>query len=485
MRVESRACAPEPLGAVLSAAGPARVGGGSSDHPMTHPILVVDDERSTCDLLSEGLRAHGFEVAFTTEPAKAEGMVAERHFDAVLTDVRIAKMDGIELCARLVRMRPALPVIVMTAFDRMETAVATVRAGAYDFLTKPLDLEVAAITLERAIRHRALAQEMVDLKRRVEEGDALGELVGESAELKAVRELVARAAPTDTSVLFSGEPGTGKGLFARALHDASERRQGPFVSVNCAALPEGLLECELFGHARGAFKDASSAREGLMARAAGGTLFLDEIGELPLGLQPKLLQALTERVIRPVGSDREIPIDLRVVASTSLDLDAAVRDKRFREDLYYRINVLHVRIPPLRERPGDVMVLARRLLQRLAGRTRSKATGFTDAAVRAMNAYGWPGNVRELGNAVEHALVLAQGDAIDVKDLPERVRGGTLPPSTTPVELVALAEIERRHVLRVLEAVGGNKVHAAGILGLDRKTLYRRLELYSKASGQA
>jgi two-component system, NtrC family, response regulator AtoC len=447
---------------------------------MTHPILVVDDDRSTCELLAEGLAPHGFKVTFTTEPTEAEALVSERPFDAVLTDMRMRGLDGIELCSRLVALRPSLPVLVITAFGRFEAAVAAIRAGAYDFLTKPLDIEVAAVALERALRHRALALEMVDLKRRVEEGDALGELVGESAEIEAVRKLVARAAPTDTSVLFSGESGTGKGLFARALHDASERRQGPFVSINCAALPEGLLESELFGHARGAFTDARTAREGLMVRAAGGTLFLDEIGELPLGLQPKLLRALQERVIRPVGSDREQSVDLRIVTATNVDLEAAVRDKRFREDLYYRVNVLHVRVPPLRERPGDVMLLANRFLEKLAVRTRSRARSFTDAAARAMNAYAWPGNVRELGNCVERALVLAQGDAIDVKDLPEKLRGGTLPPSPVPVELVALAEIERRHVLRVLEAVGGNKVHAAGILGLDRKTLYRRLELYAR-----
>jgi DNA-binding NtrC family response regulator len=447
---------------------------------MTHPILVVDDDRSTCELLAEGLKPHGFNVTFTTDPTEVEGLVSERSFDAVLTDVRMRAIDGLELCSRLVALRPSLPVIVMTAFGRFETAVTAMRAGAYDFLTKPLDMEVAALSLERALRHRALALEMVDLKRRVEEGDALGEMVGESAEIKAVRELVARAAPTDTNVLFSGESGTGKGLFARALHEASERRKGPFVSINCAALPEGLLESELFGHARGAFTDARTAREGLMVRAAGGTLFLDEIGELPLGLQPKLLRALQERVIRPVGSDREVSVDIRVVAATNLDLEAAVRDKRFREDLYYRVNVFHVRVPPLRERPGDVTLLAEDFLQRFAGRMRSRVTAFSDAAIRAMNAYAWPGNVRELSNCVERALVLAQGDRIELKDLPDKIRGASLPASPSPVELVALREIERRHVLRVLEAVGGNKVHAAGILGLDRKTLYRRLELYAK-----
>jgi two-component system response regulator HydG len=449
---------------------------------MTHSILVVDDDRSASVALAEELVAHGFEVTVVTESARVEELVAERPFDAVLTDVCMRGADGIELCSRLATLRPSLPVLVMTKSETLETAVAAIRAGAYDLLTKPLDVEVVALALGRALRHRALALEMVDLRRRVEEGDALGELVGESAELEAVRALVARVAPTDTSVLLSGESGTGKGLFARALHDASERRQRPFVSVSCAALPEALLESELFGHAHGAPGNGHTSREGLMARAAGGTLFLDEIGELPLGLQPKLLRALTERVIRPVGSDREQSLDVRLVAATRLDLEAAVREKRFREDLFYRINVLHVRVPPLRERPADVMLIAQRILSRLAVRARSRATGFTDAAARAMKGHAWPGNVRELENCVERALVLAQGDAIDDKDLPDNVRGGSLPARATPVELVALAEIERRHVLRVLQAVGGNKVHAAGILGLDRKTLYRRLELYSKAS---
>ncbi len=453
--------------------------------PMTNPILVIDDDASMCELLADSLRPHGFDVTYTTKPEEAEGLIKARQFDAVLTDIRMRGIDGLELCTRLVALRRDLPVIVVTAFGSLETAVAAIRAGAYDFLTKPVDADVAALALKRAVRHRELEIEVTELKRAAADAESYGDLVGASPEMQHVYELVERAAPSDASVLISGESGTGKEIIARTLHDKSDRRAGPFVSINCAALPEALLESELFGHTRGAFTDARQAREGLLVRASGGTLFLDEIGEMPIGLQPKLLRALQERMVRPVGADKEVAVDIRVVAASNRDLETAIRERGFREDLYYRINVIHIPVPPLRERSGDVMLLATRFLQRSAERTKSPVRGFTDAAARRMVEYGWPGNVRELANCVERALVLSRGDAIDVSDLPEKVRGrrlSSVPAPDAPGELVSLDEIERRHVLKVLEAVGGNKSHAAQILGLDRKTLYRKLEQYGMIS---
>ena len=459
---------------------------------MNHSVLVIDDDTSTCELLAEALAAT-FNVSWTTEPERAEALLAERAVDVVLTDVRMRDVDGIDLCSRLTKHRPGLPVVVMTAFGSIDTAVSAMRAGASDFLTKPIDLELLAMTLERAIAH-------APRRSNGHNGHAsgartsYGELVGASHAMRAVYEMVERAAPADASVLISGESGTGKEVLARTLTQKSSRANQSFVAVNCAALPEALLESELFGHAKGAFTDARSAREGLLAQAAHGTLFLDEVGELPLALQPKLLRVLQERVIRPVGSDKEVPVDVRLICATNRDLERAVSEGRFRADLYYRINVIHIAMPKLASRGDDVLVLAHHFLARFArGTNGSPATaerpeplGLTPDAERMLQAYPWPGNVRELANCMERAVVLARGRNVGVDDLPEKVRdyrqGSLATTGIEPLELVALEEVERRYILRVLDAVHGNKSRAAQVLGLDRKTLYRRLERYGSAS---
>jgi two-component system response regulator HydG len=299
-----------------------------------------------------------------------------------------------------------------------------------------------------------------------------------------VHELVERIADSDASVLITGESGTGKEVVARALHRGGRRKDGPFVAINCAALPETLLESELFGHERGAFTDARAARSGLFVQANGGTLFLDEIGELPLPLQPKLLRALQERVVRPLGGEREIPFDVRLVAATNRDLDTAVHDGRFREDLYFRVNVIHVPLPPLRARGGDILLLAQTFVGAYGARSGKQVTGLSPQAAERLLAYAWPGNVRELENCIERAIALAQHDQILPDDLPEKIRdyrrSHVLVASDDPAELVPLEEVERRYILRVLEAVGGNKSQAAQVLGLGRKTLYRKLEEYGE-----
>jgi two-component system response regulator HydG len=452
-----------------------------SEPPAPRSVLVVDDDRALCDLLADGLTPRGFSVTTTTRAAEALDLFRDAHFDVVLTDLTMPDLDGIELCARLASSRK-IPVIVITAFGSLETAVRAIRAGAYDFLTKPLDVEVVALSLERAASHRALHREVERLKLAAGETRRFGDLVGASSAMLGVYELVERAAPSDAAVLVTGESGTGKEVVARSLHQRSKRSAGPFVSVNCAALPEALLESELFGHVRGAFTDAHAARPGLFAEARGGTIFLDEIADMPFALQPKLLRALQQRSVRPVGSDREVPVDVRLVTATNRDVEAAIAERRFREDLYYRINVIHLEMPALRARGGDVLLLARHFLERFSKQMDKPLDGFDSAAAESLLEYPWPGNVRELSNCVERAVVLCRGQTITLDDLPEKVRAyrpsHVVVAGDDPSELVSLEEVERRYVLRVLDAVQGNKTKAAQILGLDRKTLYRKIELY-------
>jgi two-component system, NtrC family, response regulator AtoC len=471
---------------------------------MTHSLLVIDDDASTCELLAESLRPR-FDVAWTTEPRQAEELVRQRGFDVVLTDVRMQGVDGIELCARMVETFPGLPVVVMTAFGSIDTAVTAMRAGARDFLTKPFELGAISEVLTRALGHGAghsglghggVGQNGVGQNGHRRSGPepvapaapaGYGGLVGSSRAMRAVYELIERTAQSEANVLISGESGTGKEVLARTLTQLSSRANGPFVAINCAALPEALLESELFGHTRGAFTDAHDAREGLLVQAQGGTLFLDEVGELPLSLQPKLLRVLQERVVRPVGSNEEVPVNVRLICATNRDLELAIAERRFRADLYYRINVVHIALPRLAARGDDVIVLAQHFLQRFA--PSGQALGLCADVERALLAYPWPGNVRELQNCIERAVVLARSDRITQDDLPEKVRGYRPPPpapaAPEPLELVALEEVERRYILRVLDAVHGNKSKAAQVLGLDRKTLYRRLERYAAAGAEA
>jgi two-component system response regulator AtoC len=440
-------------------------------------VLVVDDDREMCELLRSQLTRREFAVRAEASAEEALARLGSEDIDAVVTDVRMRGIDGIQLCERLRHNRPDVPVLVITAFGSLDTAIAAIRAGAYDFLAKPFEVEELAFRLERAIQHRRLAEEVKRLRAR--EPEPLDDLLGESAALRRLRELVARVARSDAPVLVVGETGSGKELVARALHRHGARPDGPFVALNCAALPEHLLESELFGHARGAFTDARTPRTGLLLHANGGMLFLDEIAELPLALQPKLLRALQERCVRPVGSEEETPFDARVVAATNRDLDAAVEEGRFREDLFFRLDVLRIEVPPLRARGSDVLLLAQHFLREAASRSGKAVIGLSHGAAEKLLQYAWPGNVRELANCIERAVALTDHEQILVEDLPERIRdygaGHVLVASDDPSELVPLEVVEQRYVTRVMEAVGGNKTLAARILGVDRKTLYRKL----------
>jgi two-component system response regulator AtoC len=373
--------------------------------PMTR-VLVVDDDRAFCETLEAGLTKRGLDVGWATDAEIAFERLLAENVDVVITDLNMPGFDGNALCERIVANRPEVPVVVMTAFGCFDSAVAAMRSGAYDFISKPVQLDVLAIAIQRAAQTRALRSEVKRLQGSARKG--FEELVGESVAMRKVYDLVRRVADSEASILITGESGTGKEVVAGALHRLSRRSRSPFIAINCSALPEALLESELFGHARGAFTDAREARIGLFAQARGGTLFLDEIGDMPLSLQPKILRALQERKVRPVGAGAEIAIDVRIVAATNRDLDVAVEERRFREDLYFRLNVIQVALPALRSRAGDVLPLAQHFLETFAKRAGKGVTAIAAPAAERLVSYSWPGNVRELQNCIERAVTLAR-----------------------------------------------------------------------------
>jgi two-component system response regulator HydG len=444
-------------------------------------VLIVEDDAAMGALVQRDLARRGFDVDLAASAEAALPLAEETRYDTVVSDVRMGRMTGLELCERLVARRPDVPVVLVTAFGDLDTAIAAIRAGAHDFLPKPFEMEELALRVSRATELAGLRAEIKRL--RSQEGTArAGEMIGESPAMRRVLSLVERMAGTEAPLLVTGETGTGKELVARAVHARSARAKGPFVAINCAAVPENLLESELFGHVRGAFTDAKTARAGLFVEAHRGTLFLDEVGEMPLPLQAKLLRVLQEHRVRPIGSDREVEIDVRIVSATHRDLESRILEGQFREDLFYRLNVVQIALPPLRERGSDVLALAHDYLRRIAERTHRPVVGIAPEAARKLVAYAWPGNVRELVNAMERAVALAEYDEITVADLPEKIQAfeprHVLLASDDPSELVSLEEVERRYILRVVEAVGGNRTRAAEILRVDRKTLYTKLKTY-------
>jgi DNA-binding NtrC family response regulator len=454
--------------------------------------LVVDDDDAMREVLAEGLRAEGLGVVGSDSAEAALARLDEAEVDVVVTDVSMTGMTGLALCERVTANRPDVPVIVLTAFGSMQTAVDALRAGAYDFVNKPVELDELAQIVDRAVRHRAATRYV----RRVAAADqslagpASGGLIGSSQAVVELQDLIGRVAASDASVLITGESGTGKELVARALHQQSRRRDGPFVAVNCSAIAETLLESQLFGHKRGAFTDARRDQPGLFVQAHGGTLLLDEITEMPRSLQPKLLRALQERSVRPLGGDREIPFDVRILAATNRDVAEAVSTGRLREDLYFRLNVVEIETPTLRARGEDVLLLAKTFAERFAHAAGKVVTGVSAVAAERLLAYDWPGNVRELQNCIEGAIALTRFDQIGVDDLPARVRQyrcSTAPPASPSApaddEILPMDEVERRHIMRALEATKGSRTVAARLLGLDRKTLYRKLLRYGLDDG--
>ncbi len=447
---------------------------------MNGTILIVDDDDDTAVLLRDSLRKRGFDVDAVNSGQQALERLRTDPADVVVTDVQMAGMNGIELCGELRTRHPDLLPIVLTGQGGLETAIGAIRAGAYDFITKPVKVDALAIAVGRALEHLSLKREVKRLRSAADKEVPIDGIAGSSPAIRETIEMIRRVSDSDATVLVTGESGTGKELVARALHNLSPRRDQPFVAVNCAAMPAPLLESELFGHVRGAFTDAKRSRAGLFVQAGAGTIFLDEIGEMPIEMQVKLLRVLQERKVRPVGGDEEVPFEARVVTATNRDLETEVEEKRFREDLFYRINVVAIPVPPLRARAGDILQLAQFFLKRIAGRTNKPVQGISGPAARLLMDYDWPGNVRELENCMERAVALCRLDEVTVDDLPAKVQehqsSKIVITTESPGELITLDEMERRYVRQVLGAVNGNKTHAARILGIDRRSLYRRLE---------
>jgi two-component system, NtrC family, response regulator AtoC len=443
-------------------------------------LLIAEDDADMRDLLQEVLEEAGHETVTAADGRAALARVEreDEHFDLVVTDVRMPNLTGEELLSAVRARRPEAPVVVITAFGSVEQAVEMVKRGAHQYLTKPFQTSELLRAVGEALEKSAPRREQARLRREMPAAPA--RMVGASRPMRELFDAVRRAARGASTVLITGESGTGKELVARAVHEASGR-SGAFVPVNCAAIPADLIESELFGHTGQAFTGARQQRAGLFESADDGTIFLDEVGELPLQVQPKLLRALQEGAVRRVGSDREREVNVRVVAATNRDLEAEVRAGRFREDLFWRLNVIALRVPPLRERPFDIPLLVEHFVAKAAGASGSEPLDVTREALAVLTAYSWPGNVRELENAVERAVAFAQGAEITAADLPERVRtsgeaAGLV--ARASARRLTLDELERDYILETLRQTGGNKSRAAEMLGLDRKTLYRKLDEY-------
>jgi len=456
-----------------------------ADHSVS--ILVVEDDAAMRDLLTEELSDAGYSVQAASGASVGLEIARAHHFDLIITDLRMPEMDGFDLI-RGVRALPEPPHVVMiTAFGSIETAIRAVKLGAYDYITKPFEIEELLLVADKALGERALRTKVARLQREVEERFGLGNIIAKSQSMRDVVALVQRIAGSTASVLITGESGTGKELIARGIHYNSTRANGPFVGVNLAAVPEGLIESELFGHKKGAFTDARADKPGLFVEADGGTIFLDEIGELALPLQAKLLRVLQEHEVRPLSATKNQHVDVRVLAATNKNLEAMLADGSFREDLYYRLNVIHLDLPPLRSRPEDIVPLAEHVLVQLgAKQTPPRRMRLSPEAQHLLLAYHWPGNVRELMNVLERGMALCQGELIADDDLPQHVR------ERRPADFLGAAvarrmtleELEREFIEAVLADEAGNKTRAAQRLGLDRKTLYRKLDEYAKADGK-
>ena len=446
-------------------------------------ILVVDDDRSHRFMLNSMFSDWGWSVEEADDGTTAVAAVEERAFDAVLMDVRMAKMDGMEALRRIHAFNPAIPVVIMTAYSSVDSAVEAIKIGAHDYLTKPLDFDRLRLTMSRALDHRQVVEEKEEAKHRKRAAiDTVG-IIGRSQVMQDLLEMISFVAPTEATVLITGESGTGKELIASALHNNSSRKKGPFVKVNCAALVETLLESELFGHEKGAFTGADRRKDGKFVQADKGTLFLDEIGETSPAMQVKLLRVLQEHELQRVGGQDVVEVDVRLLAATNRIVEDEVKAGRFREDLYYRLNVVALHVPALRERQDDIPLLAEHFLELYAEKNNRKVSGITPGCMDIMVRYPWPGNVRELENAMERGVILMRGDYLDEDILPipikkwARENRGAIPPSMEGLPS-SLEEAEKMVILKTLEEVDGNKSEAARRLGITRKTLLSKLNKY-------
>jgi DNA-binding NtrC family response regulator len=447
-------------------------------------VLAIDDEPSMIDWLKTMLEHEGYDVRTALIGTRGEELFRTWHPDAVVTDMLLPDIDGIELVRRFKRTEPEVEVIVITGQGNIPRSVEAVKAGAFDFLEKPVDADRLLDKIEKAIKHKTLADENEQLKQRLQDRYKFENIVGRSRKMEELFELVESVAASEANILIQGENGTGKELIANAIHHNSKRARGPFIKINCAAIPKDLIESELFGYKKGAFTGAALDKEGLLEMAEGGSVLFDEIGEMPSYLQTKLLRVLQEREYRPIGSDRVVQVDFRLICATNIDLDAALRDGRLREDLYFRINTIALRVPPLRERTEDIPLLCDYFLDKFRQRYDKSARTLAPAAYHLLIRNRWPGNVRELENAIERAVLVAKGTEVTAADLPESIRdestaGGdfAIPPHRT------LAEIEKMAILQTLQRTNWNKQEAAQILGLYRPTLYSKMKKHAILEG--
>jgi two-component system response regulator HydG len=439
-------------------------------------VVVADDEASARSGLATLLRDEGFDVVLAEDGRAALARVQETAPDVLLTDMRMPGMDGIELLKRAREVDPDLIVVLMTAYADVETAVRAMQQGAEHYLTKPLQIDELVLVIRRSLERRTLKHEATELRARLKERLRFDQIIGTSPAMQEVFNVVEQVAPTKASVLITGESGTGKELVAQAIHENSPRASAPFVKLHCAALAETILESELFGHEKGSFTGAAGRREGRFKQADGGTLFLDEIGEISPSIQVKLLRFLQERTFERVGGNETIKVDVRIIAATNRDLAAEVAAGRFREDLYYRLNVVNIEMPPLRARPSDLLPLANHFLQRFAKENGKRIDGFSDDAVERVTGYRWPGNVRELENVIERAVVMCDGPMLTAKHLPAGV--GTVPRGAIRIPGSTLAEIERHAILSTLEACGGRTSSAAQMLDISVRKIQYKLHEY-------
>ena len=443
-------------------------------------ILVIDDDLETCNLLSEIFSEEGWSIASSQTAEAARAAVQQSHFDLIVSDINLGgRTNGVALLKEFKIICPDSEVILISGFGTLETAVEAVREGAFDYVSKPFNVNEVISTARRALKGRNSGEPAAVLLKEYSEASGL---IGHSPKMIEVYKEIALVAPSRSTVLITGESGVGKELVARALHLNSPRSGGPFVAVNCGAITESLLESELFGHVKGSFTGAVNDKQGLFEEANGGTIFLDEIGETSPGVQVKLLRVLQESEIRRVGGSRSVRVDVRVLAATNRDLESEVKENRFREDLYYRLSVVALRVPPLRDRSEDLPLLAAHALRRARG-AGARATTISEGALALLAQYDWPGNVRELENTIEHAALYVRGAVITPEDLPEKIRkhdrSGSNRTDSMFEGLPSLEELERRYLIHVLQSVGGSRTRAAEVLGIDRRTLYRMAERYA------
>lgn len=445
---------------------------------MKEKVLVVDDDREMCSLLQEILTSEEFSVTAIQDSLEAAKRIAREDFDLLITDLKMKGLKGLDLMEESKKIAPLMPVIIITAFGTVESAIQAMKRGAYDYITKPFQTDELLLTVKKALENRFLKKEVTRLKREVESRYHFHQLIGKSPAMQRIYDLVEKISDTSSNVLVTGESGTGKELVAKAIHYNGVRKEGPFIAVNCAAIPETLLESELFGYKKGAFTDAKTDKKGLISEAHTGALFLDEVTEMALTLQAKLLRVIEERTVRPLGDTQSHSVDIRVISTSNRDIQSLIQQGRFREDLYYRLKVIDIELPPLRERREDIPLLVQHFIHKFNAEMNKRTSGVSEPALRVVMNHSWPGNVRELENVIQRAVTLSQQETILPEDLPSSMlepREENLIEKSLK-ENLTLDQLEKEYIRRTLIQTGGNKSRAAEILGLDRKTLYRKIQ---------